>query len=88
MLGGAIDDIIGAVNPHAVILGGYLGVLSSLPAAPAAERLAHRLAIAGVRRHRDPGPGGTRPRTVSTAPILAARDACFYDPLALTRPLR
>ena len=28
MLGRAVDDIIGAVNPHAVILGGYLGVLS------------------------------------------------------------
>ncbi len=85
-LGRAVDDVIGIVNPHAVVLGGYLGVLSSYLLPRVRDRLAIRLA--------EPAYAGTEimaltelgPRAVKGA-LISARDACFYDPLALTRPL-
>jgi predicted NBD/HSP70 family sugar kinase len=85
-LGRAIDDLVGTINPHAVILGGYLGVLSKFVMPQIQDRLALRLA--------EPAYSGTEimaltelgPRTVQGA-LLSARDACFYDPLALTHPL-
>ena len=86
VLGGAIDDIIGAVNPHAVILGGFLGVLSGYLLPRLQERLAHRLALPAYRDTEIMALGGLAPRTVNGA-VLAARDACFYAPLALTRPI-
>ena len=85
-LGGAIDDIIGAVNPHAVILGGYLGVLSPYLLPRLRERLVHRLTMPGFVDTQILAVEALAPRTVNGA-TLAARDACFYDPLALTRPL-
>ena len=85
-LGDAIDDVIGIVNPDTVILGGYLGALSPHLMDSIQERIAHRVAI--------PAFAGTKivaveqhvPRAIGGA-VLAARDACFYDPLTLTRPL-
>jgi predicted NBD/HSP70 family sugar kinase len=86
ILGRVIDDLVGTVNPHAVILGGYLGVLSKFVMPQIQDRLAVRLA--------EPAYAGTEimalaelgPRTVQGA-LLSARDACFYDPLALTKPI-
>jgi predicted NBD/HSP70 family sugar kinase len=86
VLGRAVDDLLGAVNPHAVVLGGYLGLLSDYVMPTLRERLAIRLAA--------PAYAGTEimalrelgPRSVQGA-LLSARDACLYDPLALTRPI-
>ena len=52
-LGDAIDDVIGIVNPHTVILGGYLGALSPLPAG--LDQGAHRPSgdDSRVCRHQD-----------------------------------
>ena len=86
VLGGAIDDLIGAVNPHAVILGGYLGVLSAYLLPRLRERLAHRLATPAYADTEILALEGLPPRTVKGA-LMAARDACFYDPLGLTRPV-
>jgi predicted NBD/HSP70 family sugar kinase len=85
-LGDAIDDVIGIVNPHTVILGGYLGALSPHLMDSIQERISHRVAI--------PAFAGTKiiavdqgvSRVIGGA-VLAARDACFYDPLTLTRPV-
>jgi predicted NBD/HSP70 family sugar kinase len=86
VLGGAVDDLIGAINPHAVILGGYLGVLSPYLLPRLRERLVHRLATPGYADTEILALEGLAPRTVNGA-TLAARDACFYDPLGLTRPV-
>ena len=86
VLGRAIDDLVGAVNPHAVILGGYLGVVSDYVMPRLRDRLAHRLAMPAYAGTEIMALAGLRPRTLQGA-LLSARDACFYDPLALTRPV-
>ena len=86
VLGRAIDDLVGAVNPHAVILGGYLGVLSDFVMPRLLDRLSHRLATPAYAGTEILALAGLRPRTVQGA-LMSARDACFYDPLALTRPV-
>jgi predicted NBD/HSP70 family sugar kinase len=86
VLGRVIDDLVGAVNPHAVILGGYLGVVSDYMMPRLRDRLAYRLATPAYAGTEIMALAGLRPRTVQGA-LLSARDACFYDPLALTRPL-
>jgi predicted NBD/HSP70 family sugar kinase len=86
VLGGAIDDIVGVVNPHAVVLGGFLGVLSPYLLPRLRERLAQRLATPAYAETQILTLEGLAPRTVNGA-TLAARDACFYAPLALTRPM-
>ena len=85
-LGGAIDDIIGAVNPNVVLLGGYLGLLSRHLLPSVQSRLGHRLAVTAYQPTEVRGLDSLNDRVVNGA-ILAARDACFYDPLAFTRPL-
>jgi predicted NBD/HSP70 family sugar kinase len=85
-LGRAIDDLVGAVNPHAVILGGYLGVLSKFVMPQIQDRLTLRLAQPAYMGTEIMALSELGPRTVQGA-LLSARDACFYDPLALTRPL-
>jgi len=85
-LGRVVDDLVGAVNPHAVILGGYLGVLSEYVMPPLRDRLTHRLGAPAYAGTEIMALSGLGPRSVQGA-LLAARDACFYDPLALTRPL-
>jgi predicted NBD/HSP70 family sugar kinase len=86
VLGRAIDDLVGAINPHVVILGGSLGVLSDHMMPRLQERLVPRLATAPYAGTEVVALAGLRPRTVQGA-LMSARDACFYDPLALTRPV-
>jgi predicted NBD/HSP70 family sugar kinase len=86
VLGRAIDNLVGAVNPHAVILGGYLGVLSDFLMPQLLDRLGQRLAMPSFAGTEVLALAGLRPRTVQGA-LMSARDACFYDPLALTRPV-
>jgi predicted NBD/HSP70 family sugar kinase len=83
-LGDAIDDVIGVANPHTVILGGYLGALSAHLMASIEERIARRLAIPAFAETKVVAVDQNVPRVVGGA-VLAARDACFYDPLTLTR---
>jgi predicted NBD/HSP70 family sugar kinase len=85
-LGDAIDDVIGIVNPDTVILGGYLGALSPHLMDSIRERISHRVAIPAFANTKIVAVQQNVPRVVSGA-VLAARDACFYDPLGLTRPL-
>ncbi|SDV04263.1 Sugar kinase of the NBD/HSP70 family, may contain an N-terminal HTH domain [Microlunatus sagamiharensis] len=86
-LGRAVDDVVGSVNPHAVVLGGYLGRLAPF-LLPALDRQLR------ARVHEGPY-ADTRilvtdeaEPPVAAGAVLAARDACLYDPLGLTTPLR
>ncbi|HEX6760071.1 MAG TPA: ROK family protein, partial [Propionibacteriaceae bacterium] len=81
-LGDAIDDVIGVTNPHTVILGGYLGALSAHLMASIEERIARRLAIPAFAETKVVAVDQNVPRVVGGA-VLAARDACLYDPLTL-----
>jgi predicted NBD/HSP70 family sugar kinase len=85
-LGRAVDDIIGVLNPHVVILGGYLGVLSPhlMPAVEAA--IAERVRVGPFSGTTVVALPTILPRVVGGA-TLAARDSCLYDPLGLTTPL-
>jgi predicted NBD/HSP70 family sugar kinase len=85
-LGDAIDDVIGVVNPDTVVLGGYLAALSAHLMPSVEERIAHRLAIPAFAATKVVAVEKNVSRVVGGA-VLAARDACFYDPLTLTRPL-
>jgi predicted NBD/HSP70 family sugar kinase len=85
-LGDAIDDVIGIVNPDTVILGGYLGPLSPHLMDSIQERISHRVAIPAFAQTKIVAVEQNVSRVVGGA-VLAARDACFYDPLALTRPI-
>ena len=85
-LGDAIDDIIGVINPQTVILGGYLGALSPHLMDSIKERIAHRVTIPAFTDTKIVAVEQDVPRVVRGA-VLAARDACFYDPLHLTRPI-
>ena len=85
-LGRAVDDVLGSVNPHAVILGGYLGHLAPF-LMPSLDRQLR------ARVHEGPYADTQILITDEDAPpvtagaVLAARDACLYDPLGLTTPL-
>jgi len=85
-LGDAIDDVIAIVNPHTVILGGYLGALSPHLMDSIKERISHRVTIPAFADTKIVAVEQNVPRVVFGA-VLAARDACFYDPLHLTRPI-
>lgn len=85
-LGRAVDNIIGSVNPDAVILGGYLGLLSPYLIASIESTLAGRLGVAAFAATRVVALADGD-RHVVIGATLAARDACLYDPLAWTRPL-
>jgi predicted NBD/HSP70 family sugar kinase len=85
-LGRAVDDVLGSVNPHAVILGGYLGHLAPF-LMPSLDRQLRARVHEGpyadtqiLVTNEDP--------PVAAGAVLAARDACLYDPLTLTTPLR
>jgi predicted NBD/HSP70 family sugar kinase len=85
-LGRAVDDVLGSVNPHAVILGGYLGHLAPF-LMPSLDRQLR------ARVHEGPYADtqilvSDEDPPVTAGAVLAARDACLYDPLALTTPLR
>lgn len=85
-LGRAIDDIIGIVNPDAVIIGGYLGCLSPYVLGPIEATISERIGIAAFAGTTVLALDQVLPRIVGGAG-LAARDACLYDPLTLTRPM-
>ena len=86
MLGRAVDDIIGVLNPDAVILGGYLGVLSPFLLPTLQPALETRLAVTPYAGTEVLALEKLIARVVGGA-TLAARDACFSDPLELTYPL-
>jgi predicted NBD/HSP70 family sugar kinase len=86
MLGLAVDDIIGLINPHAVILGGYLGVLSPFLLPTLRPALETRLAATPYAGTEILALEKLSARVVGGA-TLAARDACFAYPLELTHPL-
>jgi hypothetical protein len=50
------------------------------------ERIAHRVAIPAFAGTKIVAVDQGTSRVVGGA-VLAARDACFYDPLSLTRPI-
>jgi predicted NBD/HSP70 family sugar kinase len=85
-LGRVIDDVLGVLNPHAAMVGGYVGVLSPYLREALDAQLSERLS--------DPAFAATlvvmlesvEPRVVRGA-AMSARDACLADPLTLTRPL-
>ena len=85
-LGRAIDDIIGVLNPHAVILGGYLGVLSPYLMPAVETTIADRVRVGAFSGTTVVALPSILPRVVGGA-TLAARDACLYDPLGLTTHL-
>jgi len=86
-LGCALDDILGVVNPHTAILGGYLGVLSPYLLPVINRRIAVRTSLAAFADTSILGLETVVPRVVRGG-ALAARDACLNDPLGLTRVLR
>lgn len=85
-LGRAIDDIVGIVNPDTVILGGYLGCLSPYLLDSVKATLSDRVGVAAFAGTTVLALDQVLPRVVGGAG-LAARDACLYDPLSLTRPI-
>jgi predicted NBD/HSP70 family sugar kinase len=86
LIGRVLDDVIGVVNPHEVILGGYLGVLSAYLLPGIRRRTELRTSVAAFADTQIVGLTEAVPRVVRGA-ALAARDACLNDPLGLTRPL-
>jgi predicted NBD/HSP70 family sugar kinase len=86
LLGRAVDDIIGMVNPHAVILGGYLGILSPYLLPSLRPALETRLAARPYAETEILALEKLCARVVGGA-TLAARDACFAAPLELTQPV-
>ena len=82
-LGLALDDIIGALNPHVVILGGYLGMLAPHLLGTAQHRIEHRTSRDSFLSTRVVTLEEKAPRVLLGA-VMAARDACLTDPLQLT----
>ncbi|MDN5764176.1 MAG: ROK family protein [Microlunatus sp.] len=85
-LGGVIDDVLGLLNPHAAILGGYVGVLSPYLRSTMDARLSQRLSDPAFAATLVVSLEADEPRVVRGA-ATAARDACLADPLSLTRPI-
>jgi predicted NBD/HSP70 family sugar kinase len=85
-LGRAIDDVVGTVNPDAVLLGGLLGRLAPFLMAAVDRRLQVRREVAPYGDTQLLALDHGLPQVADGA-VLAARDACLYDPLGLTRPL-
>ncbi len=85
-LGDAIDDVLGVVNPQTVILADYLGRLSPHLMSAIEERISARTGMTAFADTAVVALPDDLPRTLGGA-SLVARDACFYDPLTLTRPI-
>lgn len=85
-LGYALDDVLGVVDPHTAILGGFLGVLSPYLLPRIDQRLTVRRSLAAFASTSVVGLEKVIPR-VARGGALAARDACLNDPLGLTRVL-
>ena len=85
-LGIALDDVIGALNPHVVVLGGYLGALDPYLGAALRAELTPRLAVDAFAGTTLVALDAVAPRVLAGA-ALAARDTCLDDPLSRTHPL-
>jgi predicted NBD/HSP70 family sugar kinase len=83
VLGIALDDIVGVLNPDVVVLGGYLGLLAPYLLGPVQEHLAGRLAAEPFRSTRVLVLEELAPRVLAGA-MIAARDVCLTNPLGLT----
>lgn len=83
-LGTVLDDILGSLNPHAAILGGYVGGLSKYLMPSLEDRLASRIADPAYSTTRVVALEDLTPRVVGGA-VLAARDEVLAEPLHLTR---
>lgn len=82
-LGVALDGIIGVLNPHVVILGGYLGMLGHHLLGPAQEGIARRVSAEPFQSTRVVVLAELAPRVLAGA-LIAAQDVCLTNPLGLT----
>jgi predicted NBD/HSP70 family sugar kinase len=82
----ALDGVVGIVNPHTVILGGFLGALRPLLGVSLQQGTEHRIAVGPFARTALVALDRMAPRVFLGAG-LAARDACLQDPLHLTHVL-
>lgn len=85
-LGSALDDILGVLNPHAAILGGYLGVLSPYLIDQVREQIGNRLTTSDFSATHLVALEEVLPRVVRGA-ALAAQYEVLNHPLTLTRPV-
>jgi predicted NBD/HSP70 family sugar kinase len=85
-LGRVIDDVLGVLNPHAAIIGGFPGVLSPYLRPAVDAQLSERLSDPAFAATLIVSLEAVEPRVVRGA-AMSARDACLADPLTLTRPL-
>ncbi|GAA1851312.1 ROK family protein [Microlunatus capsulatus] len=86
-LGVALDGIIGTLNPHAVVLGGYLSLLGPSLLGTLQEGLDARTAIGPFASTQVVSLETVSVSRVVLGAALAARDAVLQDPLNLTHPL-
>lgn len=82
-LGVALDDIISVLNPHVVVLGGYLGMLGQHLLGPVQERVDRPVSGESIRSTRVLVLEELAPRVLAGA-VIAARDVCLTNPLDLT----
>jgi predicted NBD/HSP70 family sugar kinase len=85
-LGTVIDDLMGALNPDAAILGGYLTPLTGYLMPEIEKRTALRSTADSATGTKILALESNEERVVGGA-ALAARDACINQPLQLTRVL-
>jgi predicted NBD/HSP70 family sugar kinase len=85
-VGRSIDDLVGAIDPHVVVLGGYFGALADYLLGPIGDQLRVRTASPPFETTHVVAVSQLMRRVVGGA-ALAARDACLNDPLQLTRVL-
>ena len=83
-LGTVLDDFLGSINPHAAIIGGYLGMLAPYLMPSLESRLAGRIARPAFATTRVIAVDHFDRRVVRGA-VLAARDGVLTEPLTLTR---
>ncbi len=83
-LGQTLDDVLGTLNPHAAVFGGFIGHLSEYLMPAVMEQLRLRLSYATYEGTQVVTLPLCDARAVRGA-VLAARDACLEEPLRLTR---
>jgi predicted NBD/HSP70 family sugar kinase len=83
-LGTVLDDMLGSLNPHAVILGGYLGVLSEYLMPGIKSKVASRIANLAFSETKILPLKTDLPRVVVGGAVVAACDAVLSEPMRLT----
>ncbi|CAA9309638.1 MAG: hypothetical protein AVDCRST_MAG48-1945 [uncultured Friedmanniella sp.] len=83
----ALDGILGTLNPHVVVLGGYLGLLRSSLLGTLRDGIDTRTAVGPFAATRVTGLEAVSVDRVVLGAGLAARDAVLQDPLNLTHVL-